>query len=161
MNFTPTDLTIATGGLSAIKTGFDIAKGLVDLLKREEIDRSEIQSKLLELQQAILEAQRSLGEIAEENRQLRNALSQEERRKVLEADMEIIADGNFYVRRSEREKKEFIPYCPVCWGYEQKAVPLVTRDKQGFYECAIHKAKYYTEAYLRARQAAEAHAMMR
>jgi hypothetical protein len=154
MGFTP-DLTMATSGLSAIKTGFDLVRGLVDLLKQPEIDRSAIQSKLLELQQLILDAQRALGETAEQNRHLTVALSQEERRKLLEADMEIAPDGNFYVRRSERDKNAFVPYCPVCWGHEGKTVPLVPRDHRGFFECAIHKARYYTEAYRRTRQAEE------
>jgi hypothetical protein len=113
MNLT-TDLTIATSGLSAIKTGFDLARGLVDLLKEPEIDLSAIHTKLLELQQLILDAQRALGETVDENRQLKNAMSQEERRKILEADMDIVPDGNFYVRRSEREKAVFIPYLLPC-----------------------------------------------
>ncbi len=149
------DLSVATAGLSAIKSGFGLAKELVDLLKQPDIDRAAIQTKLLELQQLILDAQASIGETAEENRQLRNALSQVENRKILEADMEMVPDGSFFVRRSERDKGAFIPYCPVCWGHEDKTVPLVVRDKEGLFECVIHHATFKTDAYLRALAAAE------
>jgi len=154
MNFAP-DLTTATGGLSAIKTGFELIKGVRELLKKEKVDAGEISNQLLELQQLLLDAQRSLGDTAEENRQLKSALSQEEGLRVLEADMEIVPDGSYFVRRSEREKNIFIPYCPVCWGHERKTVPLVVQDRHGYFECAIHKARFRTDAYLRAQAAAE------
>ena len=39
-----------TTGLSATKAGVDLIKGALELLKRPDVDRSEIMARLLELQ---------------------------------------------------------------------------------------------------------------
>ena len=50
-----------TTGLSATKTAFELIKGAVDLLGRMDVDPSEVQARLLELQGLTLEAQRARG----------------------------------------------------------------------------------------------------
>jgi hypothetical protein len=61
-------------GFSATKAGIELARSVYDLLGRREIDPSEIQARLLELQSLILEAQRALGDAEDENRLLKRKI---------------------------------------------------------------------------------------
>ena len=58
-------MTIA-GGLSATKTGFDLIKSVRELVKRPDIDASEVCARLLELQELMLDARTALSEAQEE-----------------------------------------------------------------------------------------------
>jgi hypothetical protein len=63
-------MNIATG-LSATKTAFSLVKGVTDLLKRPEVDHSEVLARLMELQSLMLDAQSALADAHEENHKLR------------------------------------------------------------------------------------------
>jgi hypothetical protein len=46
-------MTIA-GGISATKAGFDLIKGVRELVKRPDVDAAEVSARLLELQELML-----------------------------------------------------------------------------------------------------------
>src|SRR5205814_7246634 len=56
-------------GLSAVKTGFDLIKGLREALRKEQVDPKEIASRLLEVQELLMDAQTELHKADEYNRQ--------------------------------------------------------------------------------------------
>jgi len=66
--------------------------------------------------------------------------------------MEFVPDGNFYIRRSERDTGRFIPYCPLCWKSAKVDVPLNSKNANGFYSCDIHKSDYITSQYRNAQE---------
>ena len=134
-------------GLSATKTGFDLIKSARELLARPDVNRDEVQQRLLELQALMLEAQKALGDAEDENRRLREQLVERRAHQQLADDLEIVDDGKFFVRKSEVEAGKPIPYCPICWGVDQKLVPLRAKLDERVLECAVHEALYYTRAY--------------
>jgi hypothetical protein len=140
-------------GLAATKAGFDLLKGARELLKRTEIDPGEIQARLLELQDLMLEARQALGDAEEENRELRSKLDDRESQKALEADLEPDPDAHFLVRKSEKEKGLF-PYCPVCWGDKNALVRLLPQVPDQTFTCVIHKAFYHTNRWHQEQEAA-------
>jgi hypothetical protein len=138
-------MTVAAG-LSAIKTGFELVKGLREILKKDGVDPHEVSNRLMEIQEFFLEAQNSLMEAQEENRGLREQLDTQDRLKEIEADLELTTDGYFYVRKSEQEKG-LIPYCPVCWGKECKLVPMAPASYPGTFRCAEQEVIYCTAVH--------------
>jgi hypothetical protein len=40
-----------------------------------------------------------------------------------------------------------IPYCPVCWGSDEKLIPLAEISRDEVFQCPIHRSSYYTAAY--------------
>ena len=133
------------GGISATKAGFDLIKGIRELLKREKVDPQEISARLLELQELLLQAQSALGDAQEENRQLRQQLANSDAIKELEADLEMEPDGQFLVRNSEKKDGKYIPYCPICWGESNKLIPLTPLASAGYFDCVLHKARFRTK----------------
>lgn len=151
-------MSLILSGLSAVKTAFDLNETIVKLLGSSDTNIDELLRRTREVNGLLLEAQTALHAAAEENRQLRESVSQRADVKQLEGDMEVCQDGGFYVKKSERSQGIFNVYCPVCFGLTQKAVPLVAMAS-GYYSCAIHRgATYQTKAYREAeeRQRAEA-----
>jgi hypothetical protein len=130
-------------GLSATKTGFELIKGAVELLKRGSVDVHEIQARLIELQGLMLEACSALVDAEEENRRLKRTLEEQNNLTALTEDMEFQLDGGFYVRRSEAEKG-LIAYCPLCWQKDHLTVPLEASGKPGSFRCSIHETFYET-----------------
>jgi hypothetical protein len=133
-------------GLSATKTGFDLIKSAVELLKRENVDVHEVQARLIELQGLMLDARAALVDAEEENRSLKREIEEYIKQRQLAEDMEFQIDGGFYVRSSEVEKG-LIAYCPVCWRKDGHTVPLETSDTPGYFRCWVHKSVYKTAAY--------------
>jgi hypothetical protein len=133
--------------ISAAKTAFDLARALQNGLAKQQINPEEVPARLMELQQLILDLQSNLHDMAEENRQLRRQLDELRAQQQLGDDLEMVDDGQFFVRKSERQAGRPILYCPVCWGVNQKLVPLLTRSDERVLECVVHKALYYTKAY--------------
>jgi hypothetical protein len=133
------------GGLSATKTGFDLIKSAVDLLKRETVDVHEVQARLIELQGLMLEARSALVDAEEENRTLRRSIEDDQRRQEIENDMDFQTDGGFYIRKSEASKGT-IAYCPVCWKKGGRTIPMQLSDV-GQYWCSVHNTNYTTSAY--------------
>jgi len=132
----PVAAAIFTAGLSAAKTGFDLIKGVRELLKRQEVDPSEISSRLLELQELMLEAQTALSEGQAENRRLQ--IEVEELKRMADFWKEFKSAYGVYWH-------ETYPYCPVCWDVDRKPVRLSgpTRPLAGGHHnewiCPFHK----------------------
>jgi hypothetical protein len=133
-------------GLAAIKNGFQIAKSIAELVKQPELDRNELCSRVLLLQELMLGSQEALNDAQEEHRRLKEQIVANDRTREIEQDLDIQEDGHFYVRRSEKEKG-VIPYCQACWGTEHNLVALISTGKPGAFICPIHKATHYTKAY--------------
>ena len=133
-------MTIA-GGLSATKTGFELIKGVRELLRRQEVDPAEISARLLELQELMLDAKTALAEAQEEKIGLEARI----------AELSRMADfGKDF--KSERGVywHENFPYCPTCWNVDRKPVRLggpvrdITHPSgRNIWTCPVHKANHY------------------
>lgn len=131
-------------GIAAVKSGFEVAKGIRELLKQEKVDAHEISAQLLRLQELMLDSQRALNEADAE---LKTLQSQLDRRKELDADKLWEPDGSFYLRKSDREAGRFIPYCPICWDATQNSIPMAPLNVPGAYKCGLHEPRYYTKEH--------------
>jgi len=94
----------------------------------------------------LVNAQSGLAQVQQEVMTLRAQLDERDAWKEVEADLDFMQDGAFWIRKSQREHGTFIPYCPVCVGADHKLIPL-TPMAVGFYECAFHHTSYRTNAY--------------
>jgi hypothetical protein len=127
-------------GLAAIKTSFDVIKGVRELLKHDKLDPVEISNKLRELQEQMLDAQVALGDAQEEIRRLRTELA--EQLRVREFGIEFQFNEGVYWHRD-------YPYCPNCWDAERKPIrldgPYAVPDapSRSSWICPTHKSKYY------------------
>jgi hypothetical protein len=138
-------MSIATG-ISAVKTGFELVKGVVEILKRPEVDAHEVSARLLELQGLMLEAREALSGAQDEIDGLKKTIKEHDAFKELDADMEFRIDGGFFLRKSE-QAKGIIPYCTVCWKSDGKAVPLEQDVQPGTFRCRIHHHTYRTSQF--------------
>jgi hypothetical protein len=136
-------------GLGALKTGFEIAHAINQRVKEGKLFPNEIADQLLHLQQLILDSQRALNDAAEEIRNLREQVAASKKLDEMDRDLEWIADGGFWVRKSENEAGKAIAYCPLCWGDARKLVPLNPGSAGGHYFCPIHKSSHSTAGYRR------------
>jgi len=134
-------------GLTAIKSGFDISSTIAQRVKEGKLSPAEINDLLLRLREALLDSQSALNQAAEENRALREELSNNNWTAEIEKDLRYVADGGFFVRNSEQAAGTEIVYCPLCWGSDSKLVPLNPGSGTGHYYCSIHKASYETASY--------------
>jgi hypothetical protein len=133
-------------GISATKTGFDLIKSLREALGRPDVNPGDVQSRLVELQSLMLDAQQALGDAQEENRSLREQLAAKTGLEQIEADLEFATDGRFWVRKSEKDTT-LIPYCPVCWGKEKQLVVMGRYKYPGMYKCSVHDGVCTTTVY--------------
>ena len=146
-------------GLGAAKAGVELAKRLMDLLNRPDIDVNDVHTKLQEMLIHVVNAQVALAEAQSDIADLRHRVEQLELLKQVEDDMDYRIDGGFYVRKSERDKG-VIGYCPLCWKHDQKAVPLRTGATEGWFHCDIHGSSYETAEY-RQRRSQQSHSVAR
>jgi len=134
-------------GITAAKASLELSTKLMDLLNHPNVDVVEVRGKVHEMLIHLVNAQVALGEAQVEISELRAKLQERADLKAIEADMEVQADGGFYVKKSEKAQSIFNPYCPVCFGLTKQAVPLVPMAS-GYYSCAMHReASYRTKAY--------------
>lgn len=131
------DLTQITGLLGSIGTVIKLAGSAKNM---------EMVNAALELQQKVNDVQMGMSSLIEENRELKAKLSESQRLREIEADLDMQTDGHFYVRKSEAGRG-LIPYCPVCWGKDTKLVPLAPHKHPGVYRCALHESLYWTKVY--------------
>jgi len=136
-----------TGGLGALKGGFDIANAIRQRVKEGKLFPNEILEQLQTLQQAMLDSQAALNDAATAIRTLEEELAGRDRADEIEKDLEYVNDGGFYVRKAERAEGKNIPYCPVCWGSAKKLIPLNPGTGDGHFNCDIHKSNHQTERY--------------
>lgn len=139
-------MDIATG-ITALKSGFDIAKIVRDALKEEKVDRNKIADQLMQLQQKLLESQESLNDAADEIRNLKQRIAASAELADVKQDLEWVDDGGFWVLKSDQANGRRIPYCPLCWGENAKLVPLTKTSQHGFYRCSIHDSSHETQGY--------------
>jgi hypothetical protein len=136
-----------TAAISGAKTTFELARALQSGLARQQIKPEEVPARLMELQQHILSMQAIVHDLAEENRQLRARLDDNDEHDKLLEDMEYREDGNFWIRKSEADKG-LIAYCPACWGAEKKLVAMAPFKHPDVYRCPLHeKTAYTTKVY--------------
>jgi len=139
-------MDIATG-LAAAKAALEATKAALDLLKRDKVDKQEVTSRVMEMQEMVLRTREALGDALEENRNLREQIAKHDRLKELEADMDYVEDGGFYVKKSEKAAGKNIAYCPLCFKAAHADVPLNPQSGRGHFYCEIHKAGFETAAY--------------
>lgn len=139
-------------GLTATKTGLDLIKGVRELLKPEKVDRTAVQARLGELQEALYQAREALGDAQEAKRNQAHEIADLKRlvedlkmQADISGDLQMQADGQFLIRKSEKDAGQLIPYCPVCWGEKSKLIPLTPGGLEGNYFCAIHKQTHTTQ----------------
>lgn len=130
-------------GIAAAKLALDVSKVALDELRHPKVDWEAVRNRLIEMQDLVISTQRSLAEAEDENRQLKRKLEDRESLKALEADMNFVIDGGFFVRKSESDKG-VIAYCPLCWKKDTLAIPLETAELPGWFRCSIHDTIYQT-----------------
>lgn len=133
-------ITALLGGISSLMT---TAKSVNDI---------ESNKQLIEMQKYLVELQQTLLKFQDENRELRSKVDDLSRRQELHADLETVEDGLYLTLKSERSAGREVPYCPICWGENGKLIPLLQLDRRGSYQCVLHKACYWTQAYRDAQQ---------
>jgi hypothetical protein len=125
-------------GLSATKAGFELVRGALELLKRQDVDRNEVTARLLELQGLILETQRALGDAEDENRGLRRRV--DELTNVVEFGNDFEFEEGVYWKRN-------YPYCPNCWDAERKPTrlsgPYASSGPKSRWDCPLHKTIFH------------------
>ncbi|MBI1956063.1 MAG: hypothetical protein HYS38_06675 [Acidobacteria bacterium] len=135
------------GGLAALRTGFDVAKHIGEIVKGEEVDRNAVANELLLLKSLMLDSQEALNTAVEEHRQLKNQIEEQNRLAEIAADMEYVEDGGFFIRKSEKAAGKAIAYCPLCWKAAKADVPLNPQGGRGHFTCKIHNSSHETAAY--------------
>lgn len=131
-------------GYAAVKDGLNLIVGLRTILKKDKPDTAEILAGLNDLHESLCQARESLADGNEENRELKRQLEEQKKLLDVSADMEFVEEGQFYVRKSEKEAGKTIPYCPYCWKHTNKDVPL-NRQEPGKYYCILHKVYHFSE----------------
>jgi hypothetical protein len=130
--------------LAAGKALVEVSKLVTNLINTPDTDAQHVRAKLQEMLIHLVNAQTGLSEAQQEIMELRAKLDDRNAAKALEEDMDYQIDGGFYVRKSEAAKG-MIPYCPLCWGSDGKAVPLKPSTAvSGSYNCFLHKTEYRT-----------------
>ncbi|MGA7238904.1 MAG: hypothetical protein WBY44_24695 [Bryobacteraceae bacterium] len=129
-------------GISATKTGFDLIKGVRDLVKGPDVNAAEVSARLLELQELMLDARSALNEAEDEKKHLEARIAELTRKADFGAEFKF--EHGVYWR-------DCYPYCPVCWDVRRDPVRLsgpVWRDGVHVaggkcpYTCPIDKSDF-------------------
>ena len=102
-------------GITAAKAALDASKVAIDLLRYPKIDGEQVRNKLIEMQDLVFSAQRSLADADEEHKGLQSRIVDLERYAEIGKDFQS-ADGVYWLGKS--------PYCPLCWEVDRKPVRL-------------------------------------
>jgi hypothetical protein len=94
MSFVPIE-----GALGAVKTGFDLIKGVRELLKKDKVNPTEVSSQLLELQELLLQAKSSLVDASEYIAKLEGDLAAQ--LQIDELEKLMFYDQTVYWKRTE------------------------------------------------------------
>jgi hypothetical protein len=134
------------GALGAVKTGFELIKGVRELLKKEKVNPSEVSGQLLDLQELLLQARTSLVEANDYIAKIESDLTARAGLQELEALM--VYDQTVYWKRTANgEEVEPHPYCTVCWEKERRLSHLLPGATKGTYRCQIDRTSYKTNEY--------------
>ena len=102
-------------GLSATKIGFELLKGIRELLKRDQVDAHEISNRLMELQELLLTSRDALNDARDQKLKLEARIAELSRMADFGKDFKSAHGVYFY---------EAHPYCPVCWDVDRKPVRM-------------------------------------
>ena len=134
------------GALGAVKTGFDLIKGVIELLKKDKVDRAAVSSQLAQLQELLLDARSAASEAQDYIDQLEADVASRNRTNELEKLM--VYDQSVYWKRSGNgDGVEPDPYCTVCWEKERRLSHLQPGATKGTYSCQIDDTSYQTDEY--------------
>jgi hypothetical protein len=141
MSFAPIE-----GALGAVKAGLDLIKDVRELLKKDKVNPTEVNSQLLELQELLLQARSSLVEASDYITKLEGDLSA--KLQVEELKKSMFYDQTVYWKRTgDAEGAEPDPYCTVCWEKDRVLSHLRPGATKGTYTCQIDGTSYYTDSY--------------
>ncbi|HEV8414575.1 MAG TPA: hypothetical protein VGQ49_13350 [Bryobacteraceae bacterium] len=134
------------GGLAAVKTGFDLIKGVRESLKKEKVDANEVTSQLLELQQMLLDARDALTQAQEEMETLQKTLA--DNSSLAELEKLMVYDQSVYWKLTGNgDERESEPYCTVCWERDRRLSHLRPGATRGTFRCQIDGTTYNTSEY--------------
>ena len=128
-------------GIAAAKLATDVTRLTLDLLRNPKPDTEAIRARLIELQDLVLSAKFALSDADDEIRGLKRIIDDHDQLNAIKADLEMDITGRYYLRKSEKQQG-LIPYCPICWGKDDKLVPLAVLSQTGNFICALHKTVY-------------------
>lgn len=118
-------VSLATG----IKTVVDLAKAVLGIAK--PLGKTELVSKVLELQEAALDAQGSLQQAEQENLDLRKRNDALEQALKWKEELEFDTDDQAYRLKLKPDAKNG-RFCATCWlGPERRITPLIAKDNVG------------------------------
>lgn len=132
-------------GLSAINTAFKANEQIMDALSAPDKNIDELLRRMREVNGLLIAAQSALHSAADENFELKKAISDDTRIMELRGDMEHCSDG-FYIRKSEKAADKFIPYCGTCWS-DERLVSLTPGATDGTLHCGKCDTSYVTQGY--------------
>src|SRR4051812_39261571 len=110
--------------IAAGKALVEASKLAKDLVNHPDADPHRVRATVQEMLIHLTTAQTGLAEAQQEIMELRSILDERAERKQIGDDLEFVQDGGFWIRKSDNALGRHIPYCPLCWGDQQKLVPL-------------------------------------
>ena len=144
----PDPSTTIAAGISATKAGFELIKGVRDILKRQDVDPHEVSNRLMELHELFLDARDALTLAGEENHRLQRELDELKVQQKIEADL-IYAEHTYWRRGSDGKLDG--PFCITCWDDARKLVRPHFIDEANYgdergrmrkYYCTLHKTTF-------------------
>lgn len=141
------DIGLIQGTLSSLKVAGDLAKGFLDLKSL-----AEVQGKVIELQSTILAAQSSAmaavsdqARLADENRELKDALKRAEawdveklRYRLVTPEQGVVVYG---LRESQKGEEPAHWLCVHCFEDGRKSILNPSKDKDSWYHYSCPKCK--------------------
>jgi hypothetical protein len=130
-------------------TTFELARVLQAGLATGQVRSEEVSSRLMELQQNILDMQGMLHDLAEENRKLKSEIAAQKSIEEI-AKALVVADSVYFLRKSSGELDG--PFCPTCWDDANKLIRLKFENKGDFslhsgprrlYVCVKHEIQFF------------------
>lgn len=88
----------------------------------QKADNIDLYHKLLDLSAQAVEMQNKVYELTEENRKLKLRISELQKARDIEEDLELLPEG-YLIRKSEKEKGKNTAYCAACWQNYKKLMP--------------------------------------
>jgi len=134
------------GALGAVKTGFDLIKGVRELLKKDKVNPAEVSSRLLDLQELLLEARSALTDADDYIAKLVAERANTERLEEIEKLL-VFGQSVYWMRTGNGDQVEPDPYCTVCWEKDRRLSHLRPAATKGIYTCQIDDTNYRTNDY--------------
>jgi hypothetical protein len=134
------------GALGAVKTGFELIKGVRELIKKDKVNPAEVTSQLVELQELLLQARGSLIEANDYIVKLEGELAAKQRLEELEKVL-VFDQSVYWKRTGNGDEVEPAPYCTVCWDRDKRLSHLRPGATKGTYVCQIDRTGYQTDEY--------------